>query len=176
VPDNDELNPAEPTAQNPSEDELGQSEVSRESIAELENLIAQKDREIASKDARVSELEQAMTSLENEITTLNQTVAESNDKMDKLSESLNQAVSSYKALVVRANPGVPEELITGDSIEAIADSLASARELVTKIRNGMEAEISLVRVPIGAPERAAPDLSALSPREKIQYAVGGFSS
>ena len=176
MPDNDELNPAEPTAQNSPEDELGQSEVSRESIAELENLIDQKGREMASKDARVSELEQTITSLESEITTLNQTVAESNDKMDKLSESLNQAVSSYKALVVQANPGVPEELITGDSIEAIADSLASARGLVSKIRNGMEAEISLVRVPIGAPERAAPDLSALSPREKIQYAVGGFSS
>ena len=77
---------------------------------------------------------------------------------------------------LRVEPDVPEELIAGDSIEAIADSLTSAKELVTKIRKGMEAEISLARVPIGAPERAAPDLSALSPREKIQYAIGGFSS
>jgi len=103
-------------------------------------------------------------------------VAESSDNLNKVNESLKQAVTSYKALVIQSNPDVPEELITGDSIEAIADSLAAARELVTKIKKGMEAEISLVRVPVGAPERTAPDLSALSPREKIQYAIGGFSS
>jgi len=134
VPDNTELNPPEPAAENSSEDEMGQSEVSRESIAELENLIAQKDREIASKDARVSELEQTMTGLESEIAALKLAVAESNDNVDKLSGNLKQAVSSYRALVVQANPGVPEELITGDSIEAITDSLEAARALVSKIR------------------------------------------
>jgi len=173
VPDNNELNPAESNVQNPPEGELGQSEASRERIAELENLIAQKDQELASRDTRISELEQAVAGLESEIAALKQAVAESDDNLNKLNESLNQAVASYKALVIQSNPDVPEELVTGDSIEAIADSLASAKELVTKIRKGMEAEISLVRVPIGAPERTAPDLSALSPREKIQYAIGG---
>jgi len=173
VPDNNELNPAESNVQNPPEGELGQSEASRERIAELENLIAQKDQELASRDTRISELEQAVAGLESEIAALKQAVAESDDNLNKLNESLNQAVASYKALVIQSNPDVPEELVTGDSIEAITDSLASAKELVTKIRKGMEAEISLVRVPIGAPERTAPDLSALSPREKIQYAIGG---
>jgi len=173
VPDNDELNPAESTVQNPPEDELGQSETSGERVAELENLIAQKDQELASRDTRISELEQAAASLESEIATLKQAVAESDDSLNKLNESLKQAVASYKTLVIQSNPDVPEELITGDSIEAITDSLAVAKELVTKIRKGMEAEVSLARVPIGAPERTAPDLSALSPREKIQYAIGG---
>jgi len=173
VPDNNELNPAESNVQNPPEGELGQSEASRERIAELENLIAQKDQELASRDTRISELEQAVAGLESEIAALKQAVAESDDNLNKLNESLNQAVASYKALVIQSNPDVPEELVTGDSIEAITDSLASAKELVTKIRKGMEAEISLARVPIGAPERTAPDLSALSPREKIQYAIGG---
>jgi len=173
VPDNDELNPAESTVQNPPEDELGQSETSGERVAELENLIAQKDQELASRDTRISELEQAAASLESEIATLKQAVAESDDSLNKLNESLKQAVVSYKTLVIQSNPDVPDELVTGDSIEAITDSLASAKELVTKIRKGMEAEVSLARVPIGAPERTAPDLSALSPREKIQYAIGG---
>ena len=176
VPDNDELSPAESTVQNPREDELGQSETSGERVAELENLIAQKDQELASRDTRISELEQAAASLESEIATLKQAVVESDDSLNKLNESLKQAVASYKTLVIQSNPDVPEELITGDSIEAITGSLASARELVTKIRKGMEAEVSLARVPIGAPERTAPDLSALSPREKIQYAIGDFSS
>lgn len=173
MPDKNELNPAESTVQNSPKDELG---VSQEKIAELEGLIAQKDQELALRDARISELEQAVASLESEINALKQALTESDDNLNKLNESLNQAVASYRTLVVQSNPEVPEELVTGDSVAAIADSLASARELVAKIRKGMEAEISLARVPIGAPERAAPDLSALSPREKIQYAVGGFSS
>jgi chromosome segregation ATPase len=170
LPDNNELNSAESTDQNPPEDELGQL---RARVTELEGLITQKDQELASKDTRISELEQAAASLESEIATLKQAVAESNDKLNLLNESLNQAVASYKALAIQSNPDVPEELVTGDSIEAITDSLASAKELISKIRKGMEAEISLVRVPVGAPERTAPDLSALSPREKIQYAIGG---
>ena len=170
----DELNQTE--NHNPSEDELGQSEAFRARVAELEGLIAQKDEELASKDSHISELEQATASLEGEIATLKQAVAESNDNLDKLDESLKQAVASYKTLVVQSYPDIPEELVTGDSIEVINNSLASAKELVTKVRKGMEAEISLVRIPAGAPERTAPDLSALSPREKIQYAIGGFSS
>ncbi len=174
MPDNDELNPAESTVQN--QDELGQSEASRANIAELEGIIAQKDQELASRDSRISELEQAAASLDSEIAALKQAAAESNDNMSKLNEDLKQATANYKTLVIQSNPDVPEELVTGDSIETINDSLASAKELVNKIRKGLEAEVSVVRIPTGAPERTPPDLSALSPREKIQYAVGGFSS
>ncbi len=172
MPDDNELGSAESTVQN--QDELGQSEASR--VAELEGLIAQKNQELASRDTRISELEQGTASLEGEIDTLKQAVTESNDNLGKLNESLKQAVTSYKVLVIQSNPDVPEELVTGDSFEAITDSLASAKKLIGKIRKGMEAEISLVLVPAGAPERTPPDLSALSPREKIQYAIGGFPS
>jgi DNA repair exonuclease SbcCD ATPase subunit len=175
LPDDNELNLAESTAaeQNPPEDELAQM---RARVAELEDLITRKDRELAARDSRVSELELSESSLESEIVTLEQTTAESNDNLNKLNERLSQAAASYKVLVTQSNPDVPEELVTGDSIEAINNSLAAAKELVSKVRKGMEAEISLARVPAGAPERTAPDLSALSPREKIQYAIGGFSS
>ena len=89
-----------------------------------------------------------------------------------LNDSLSKAVASYKAVVARANPEVIEELITGDTISSIDDSLYRAKELVSKVRRGVESEISLAKVPAGAPERTSPDLSALSPREKIQYAMG----
>ena len=48
-----------------------------------------------------------------------------------------------------------------------------AKALVSRVKQGVEAEVSLAKVPAGAPERTLPDLSALSPREKIQYAIGG---
>ena len=182
MPDDNELNPAESTTadENSPEDELRQSQPR---VAELEGLITRKERELTARDTRISELELAESSLrqvitdkDSEVATLKQTVAESNDNLSKLDESLKQAIASYKALVIQSNPDIPEELVAGDSIEAIDNSLASARELISKVRQGMEAEISLARVPAGAPQRTTPDLSALSPREKIQYAIGGFSS
>ena len=156
MPDNNEQD------QGLTGEELESGESFEGRVVELESLVAEKDEELNRANTRIAELEQ--------------TVAEANDKQSKIDESLNQAVASYKALAIQSNPDVPEELVTGDSIEAITDSLVSAKELVSKGRKGMKAEISLVRVPVGAPERTAPDLSALSPREKIQYAIGGFSS
>ena len=135
------------------------SEASRVRVAELEGLVAEKEEELSQANTRVAELEQA--------------VADSNNKLSKVNESLNLAISSYKALVVQSNLDVPEELIAGDSIEAVNNSLTSARELISKVRSGIEAEISSAKVPAGAPQRAPIDLSALSPREKIQYAIGG---
>jgi len=129
--------------------------------------------ELSSRNTRVSELEQAVASKDSDVITLKQTVAELDEKLGLVNQSLNQAVSSYKALVVQANPGVIEELISGDSIEQVNESVERAKTLVSRVRKGLEAEVSKTRVPAGAPERTLPDLSALSPREKIQYAIGG---
>lgn len=158
----DELNPEGETNgvnqtenQNPPSGEgLGESR-----LAELEGLLAQKDEALTKANGRIGELEQA--------------VAESDGKLTTISDSLAEAVVGYRALVVESHPEVIEELITGDSVESINESLREAQALVGKVRQGLEAEITLARVPAGAPERTSPDLSALSPREKIQYALGG---
>ena len=150
---NDELNQTE--SQNPPEgEESGESR-----LAELEGLLAQKDEELTRANTSIAELEQA--------------VAESEEKLTTISDSLAEAVASYRALVVQSHPEVLEELITGDTIEAVNESLEEARSLVNRVRQGLEAEITLAKVPTGAPERTSPDLSSLSPREKIQYALGG---
>ena len=107
-----------------------------------------------------------MTNLDNEMATLKQAMAESEEK-------LTEAVANYKDLVIQSNPEVPEELVTGDTIEAINESLEKAKTLVSRVRQGLETEIASAKVPAGAPIRTPPDLSALSPREKINYAVGG---
>ncbi len=67
-----------------NQDDTGEElEQVRSRVIELEALVAQKDEELAKANARVSELEQV--------------VVESDG-------NLAQAVSSYKALVVKANP------------------------------------------------------------------------
>ena len=129
--------------------------------------------ELETKNTRITELETAFSEKDSEIATLKQTVVDANQKFEALNESLSQAVASYKTLVVKANPGVIEELITGNTITEINQSLENAKTLISKVRGGIEQEIASGRVPAGAPQRTPPDLSALSPREKIQYAIGG---
>ena len=170
------------------EDELNQNHVSegkeledlKARITELEGLVAEKDEALKAKDARLSEAEVRIAELEpliadkdNEMATLKQAMAGSDEALTEARNSLGQAVASYRALVVQANPDIPDELIAGDSIEAIDQSLENARNLISRVKKGLEVEAAKTRIPAGAPQRTPPDLSALSPREKIQYAIGG---
>lgn len=145
----------------------------QEGVAELENLVAQKDEELTRANARLIELEQVVASQNGEMATLNQSKTALEERLTTISNSLTTAVANYKAMVVQANPEVLEELISGESIESINESLTQAKTLVSKVRQGVEAEILLAKVPAGAPVRTSPDLSTLSPREKIQYAIAG---
>ena len=143
---------------------------------ELDSLKAEKESllgELETKNTRITELETAVSEQDSEIAALKQTVVDDNQKLEVLNEDLSQAVTSYKTLVVKANPGVIEELITGNTITEVNQSLESAKTLISKVRGGIEQEIASGKVPAGAPQRTSPDLSALSPRDKIQYAIGG---
>ena len=116
-----------------------------ERIAALERLVAEKE-------SRIAELEARLT---------------------VVSDELSQSVASYRHTVIRLNPEVPEDLISGESVAVLEQSLAQAKGLVNRVKQGLEAEIKLARVPAGAPPRLPPDLSSLSSREKIQYSIGG---
>ena len=161
----------------PSDNEQDQiptgEELAPTRIAELEGLLAEKDRELSLANARTTELEQTISSLEGELAAVKQSNLESEHKLAEVSNALSQAVASYKARVIASSPEVPVDLITGDTIDAVNESLENARALVDRVRQGMEEEASRTKVPAGAPQRAPFDLSALSPREKIQYAIGG---
>ena len=149
--------------------------------AEKEALASDKETlasELETKAAAITELESALGGLEqtigerdSEIFTLKQGTVESVEKVTSLQESLNLAVSAYKTAVAQANPAAPGELITGDTIEAVDQSLESAKSLVSTVRASIEAEIASGKVPAGAPPRTPPDLESLSPREKINYAI-----
>ena len=133
-------------------------------------------RELESRDATIIRLEQALAAKDGEIAGLNQSLDEAKRTLDELGKALPQAVAAYKELVVQANPGVLAEMITGETIEEVNDSLKNARAIMDRVRQEMEAEAARTRVPAGSPQRAPIDLSALSAREKIQYAIGGSSS
>ena len=146
----------------------------------LEGIKAEKETlaaDLQSRAAVITDLQQAVAARDSDIATLKQGTLESVEKSNSLEESLNLAVSAYKAALALANPAVPVDLITGDTIESVDRSLESAKSLVSTVRASIEAELAAGKVPAGAPARSAPDLDSLSPREKIQYAVtkGGKS-
>ena len=160
-------------------DEEGLSSELEAARGELEGLKREKEvlvGELESRDATIARLEQAVADRDGEIVSLKQALVDSDRKFAELSHALTQAVASYKEMVIKLNPGVLAELITGDTIEEVDESLKNAQVLMERVRQEMEAEASMTKVPAGAPQRAPLDLSALSPREKIQYAIGGFSS
>jgi uncharacterized coiled-coil protein SlyX len=134
--------------------------------------VAELEERLTEKDFRVSELEQALAERDDQINTLKQSLAGLETQLTGLKDGQAQAIASYRALVVSSNTDLPEELISGDSVEEIDKSLASARALIDRVRQRLETEIAGARIPAGSPLRTAADLSALSPQEKIQYAMG----
>jgi chromosome segregation ATPase len=143
---------------------------------EIDSLTLEKETlagEIESVRAAIAELKQALAAKDAEIGTLNQSLEVARKGLDEGGKAFSQAIAAYKELVLRANPGVLAEMITGGSIEEINKSVENARALMERVRREIEAEAARTRIPAGAPPRTPPDVSALTAREKIQYALGG---
>lgn len=87
-------------------------------------------------------------------------------------EQVRLAAAKYREAVLAASPELPAELVTGDSVEEIEAALARVRQIVTRIREHLEAKAqAAAHVPAGAPPRSVPDFSDLTPQEKIIFGL-----
>ena len=88
---------------------------------------------------------------------------------------LSAAMTKYPGLTIFLSQSIKflKPVRIGDTITAINESLETANAMVNRVKQGLEAEITAGRVPAGAPIRAPFNPAALSPREKIHYAIGG---
>jgi chromosome segregation ATPase len=112
------------------------------------------------REARTMELDAALEEAE---ASLNEREVE----IERVGGQLAQAVAVYRTSLLAAEPEILEEMVQGTTVEEIEASLARARQMVEQVRTQLEAQASQQRVPFGAPVRSAPDLSGLSPQEKI---------
>ena len=156
----------------PKSDEMNESKNVNEKESEPET----DTRETESDSAAITRLEQALAARDNEISGLKRSLDDIKKDSNGLSENLKQAVDAYRELTVKANPGVPAELITGKNVDEINESLKNAHELAHRVRQEIEAETAQTRIPAGAPSRSIQDISSMSPREKIQRALESASS
>ena len=113
----------------------------------------------------------ASENLQEKIAQLEEILTTKDSELVALQETLAGAVAKYRAAVLAAASGVPEELLKGDTVEEIDASLEQARRIVSKVRLQLENDIAARGVPAGAPPRTPLDMSVLSPAEKIVHAL-----
>jgi hypothetical protein len=96
-----------------------------------------------------------------------------NTEVAALKDNLRQAVAAFRESLIKLNPDVPPDMIGGETLGEVTDSLFSAKKVLGKLRKIMEAEKVAAKVPAGLSTRSDADLSSLSAREKIQHGIGG---
>ena len=73
--------------------------------------------------------------------------------------------------LLASQPEVPPDLVSGETVEEVDQQLEAALRMIAQLRGHLESQAQAARVPTGAPARRAPDLSALSPAEKIVHGL-----
>jgi len=99
-------------------------------------------------------------------------LAATQEETQELHTRLQAAAGKYREVLLAAAPDLPEEMVAGDSIEELEASAERVRQTVRQVRDRMESQAQVGRVPTGSPPRGAPDFSALSPIEKIRLGLG----
>ena len=158
------------------EETMGKVENEETTASELGVLKLENERlrnELKTASEKIAGLEKTLAEKDGEIDAAKRLLDKAGKDSAGFMEQLQRAVAAYKELAAQANSGPVAEMIKGNTIEEIKESVASAKALVEKVKQDIAAENSQIRVPAGAPQRTTLDLSTLSPREKIKYGMEG---
>ena len=136
----------------------------QERQAEAQNQLAQVRAELEQRNADFAQREQELAEARRELAT-------AREEAESLRGWLGEAVLKYRDARLAVTPNVPPDLVSGETIEEIDQQFEAARKLVSEVRDRLQSESQASRVPIGSPPRRAPDLSALSPGEKIRLGL-----
>ena len=155
-----------------SSDELTQVQ---EELAATQAEFEQLQVVAADREARAAQLETQLSELREEVA---QTRGRAQAREQELGEQaralegqVQSAAQRYRELALQQAPELPAELVAGETVEEVDVSLQQARETVSKVRGHLESQAQADRVPVGAPPRSGPDLSAMSTAEKIRYGL-----
>ena len=100
-------------------------------------------------------------------------VASLREALEAQRTEARRAVERYREAVLAAEPALPQELVHGETIEALEQSLGEARAAVAQIRDrlGAEQEASERGFPVGSPARGGDLAAGLSAAEKIRVGL-----
>lgn len=131
---------------------------------------------------RIAELTHEIAALRDELATVRAEgesavaeVGELRQQLQAAGQIARDTTARYREARLAAAPDVPPDLIpeSGD-IQDIDRSIEAALRLATHVRERVRQEGppgAPVFVPAGAPQRRAPDISSLSPAEKIRIGL-----
>jgi len=115
--------------------------------------------------------EQETERLSGRVDELEKTLADRESEIISLKNGLKESVESYRSLVMESNPDILPEMIGGDSVEALNESVLRAKDLIGRIKAGLESQENSLRIPAGSPQRGMIDTAGLSPGEKIRRGI-----
>ena len=141
----------------------------RLSEAEAESSARQKDATDLRKQLEVSK--QALATSDARVESQSAESETLRGLLEGTAGQVREAVGRYREAILAQEPELPADLIAGDTLEAIDASVAQARQTVAQVRQHLEHQAQALRVPPGAPARAGPDLSSLSPADKIRLGL-----
>jgi cell division septum initiation protein DivIVA len=151
------------------QDEL---EAARAEVEALQVTAADRAARAAHLESELAELQRELQQARGEAEERDRLLAEQAGRAGALESQVRAAAERYRAVVLSQAPEL-EELVAGDTVDEIDASVARARETVSKVRGQLESEAQAGRVPVGAPPRRPPDLSGLTPAEKIERGLAG---
>lgn len=122
---------------------------------------------------QLEELRNTLIDRQKEIDTLKATAASMEATLRDLNGSLKEAVTEYRNALILAHPDVLPELIAGDTLASVRESVTRARAIVDKVKQKVEAQISFDKFPTGSPPRGSATDLELTPREKIERGIAG---
>ncbi len=139
--------------------------------AHLEELNRQLREQTQAVQGELSSARNEIEESNDRLTAFQQEMTAKQDENDSLQARLQAAAGKYREALLAAAPELPEELVSGDSIEEVEEAMERARETVRQVRERLETRAQVGRVPTGSPARGAPDYSGLSPVEKIRLGL-----
>jgi chromosome segregation ATPase len=144
-------------------------------IERLETRLAEVEAQAATRETEIGGLRRDLEAARGEIAEREAVLASHAAEIDSLhaqvaeaDERSRLAAARYREAVLEREPELPADLVGGETVEAVEESLTRARDTVAQVRRHIEEQAQAARVPAGAPVRGAPDLSGLSAAEKIR--------
>ena len=150
------------------QDELAEA---RAEMERLQATAADREARAAHVESQLRELREELTQAKSESEAREQELSGLREQTEALQGQVRGSAQRYRELALQQSPELPAELVAGETVEDVDQALERARETVAKVRGHIESEAQAGRVPVGAPPRSGPNLSGLSPEEKISFGL-----
>ena len=122
--------------------------------------------------AELASVQADLTSVRAELHSAQAELADLSAQLAEARAVLQDAALKYRDARLAAAPHIPPDLVpAADDLAEIDRQFEAAQRVVGQLRDKLQDETRSARVPVGSPPRRPPDLSALSPTEKIKLGL-----